>query len=108
MYPSRRHSHGLFHRVADLPGLAADFTGIRIYDVGIITYDAIDSGKRGFDIEEVSTYALLSFQRGCIFGSKYPERIEPMVRADKLETPGYFTWEDCVELTEQWLKDGKW
>ena len=65
--------------------------------------DAVQSGKQCFDYNLTITMACLCFQRGSIFGSIYPERIEPMFRAD-YPLPNTFPWEDLVDSTKTWLK----
>jgi len=67
--------------------------------------DSIDKKQHLFNHELTVTTAVLCFQRGCIFGSMYPERTESMYRAD-YPSPNTLSWEDLVEVTKQWLKNG--
>ena len=99
MYPSPRHSHGLFHRVADLPGLAADFTGIRILSL-LPTWGKQNVCGNAFQLKHYNNHHLrISLVLPCYL-PPHSETKEPDLRP----TPLFWIKTQCASAGERTLR----
>ncbi|MBI3931642.1 MAG: hypothetical protein HY325_06425 [Chloroflexi bacterium] len=72
------------------------------------TADAVKSKKRGLNLEHIEKIGMLSFHYGCIFGARYPERVESMFQADRqrgMKAGAGLSWKDLVEDAKDILKE---
>lgn len=66
--------------------------------------DYIEERPHSITYDLTMTIGIICFQRGCIFGSMYPERIESMYQAE-YSPRDIYSWEGLVRFVRQWIKN---
>jgi len=66
--------------------------------------DYIKEKQHSFATNLTMIIGIICFQRGCIFGSMYPKRIESMYRAE-YSPANIYSWENLVKFIRQWIKN---